>query len=160
MVEISDRINFTLSYIGKPTDHDDGVECKHGESECLGNMIELCAASAYPDPKIYLGFTYCLTRQYQKIPQRHMIEDCAMEHGIDFARINDCLTQDDGGFAADLLQASFVRSSEANVTKSCTVSEPDNILGEIPLMIGKDPAGRESPLHSRQWRMDGLPCWL
>ncbi|KAK0661947.1 hypothetical protein DIS24_g2231 [Lasiodiplodia hormozganensis] len=121
MVEISDRINFTLSYIGKPTDHDDGVECKHGESECLGNMIELCAASAYPDPKIYLGFTYCLTRQYEKIPQRHMIEDCAMEHGIDFARINDCLTQDDGGFAADLLQASFVRSSEANVTKSCTI---------------------------------------
>ncbi|EKG16578.1 Gamma interferon inducible lysosomal thiol reductase GILT [Macrophomina phaseolina MS6] len=121
MVEISDRIDFKLSYIGKPTDHDDGVECKHGESECLGNMIELCAADKYPDPKIYLGFTYCLTRQYEKIAERHMIQDCAMEHGIDFARINDCLTQDDGGYVADLLQASFVRSAEANVTKSCTI---------------------------------------
>lgn len=122
MVEISDRIDFKLSYIGKPTDHDDGVECKHGETECLGNMIELCAADKYPDPKIYLGFTYCLTRQYQKIPERHMIQDCAMEHGIDFARINDCLTQDDGGYVADLLQASFIRSAEANVSTSCTVS--------------------------------------
>ncbi|KAL1643664.1 hypothetical protein SLS58_004679 [Diplodia intermedia] len=127
MVEIADRIDFTLSYIGKPTDHDDGVECKHGESECLGNMIELCAADKYPDPKIYLGFTYCLARQYQKIPQRHMIEDCAMEHGIDFARINDCLTQGDGGYAADLLQASFVRSAEANVTKSCTIRLDEKI---------------------------------
>lgn len=121
MVEISDRIDFKLSYIGKPTDHDDGVECKHGETECLGNMIELCAADKYPDPKIYLGFTYCLTRQYQKIPERHMIQDCAMEHGIDFARINDCLTQDDGGYVADLLQASFIRSAEANVSTSCTI---------------------------------------
>ncbi|KAL1633790.1 hypothetical protein SLS56_002669 [Neofusicoccum ribis] len=121
MVEIADRIDFKLSYIGTPTDHDDGVQCKHGESECLGNMIEMCAADKYPDPKIYLGFTYCMTRQYTKIPERHMVEDCAMEHGIDFARINDCLTDSDGGYVADLLQASFLRSAEANVTKSCTI---------------------------------------
>ncbi|KAK8160961.1 hypothetical protein IWX90DRAFT_283235 [Phyllosticta citrichinensis] len=121
MAELSPHIAFTLSYIGTPTDHDDGVECKHGQTECLGNMLELCAADLYPDPKLYLGFTMCLTRKYADIPQRDLVQDCALEHGLAFDKLNDCLSKDDGGYAVDLLQASFERSSKANVTKSCTV---------------------------------------
>ncbi|KAK8231624.1 hypothetical protein HDK77DRAFT_67825 [Phyllosticta capitalensis] len=121
MADLSPRISFTLSYIGTPTDHDDGVECKHGQTECLGNMLELCAADLYPDPKLYLGFTMCLTRKYSDIPQRELVHDCALEHGLDFNKLNECLSKDDGGYAVDMLQASFERSSKANVTKSCTI---------------------------------------
>ncbi|KAF2494331.1 hypothetical protein BU16DRAFT_528437 [Lophium mytilinum] len=121
MQNVSDKVDFKLSFIGKVTHDDDGVQCKHGQTECLGNIIELCAASVYPDPKIYLGFTMCLSKSYEDIPKKSLLEDCALEHGMDFDKINHCVSEDDGGFAMGLLRESVERSAELNVTKSCTV---------------------------------------
>lgn len=78
----------------------------------LGNIIELCAQHLYPDPKTYLGFTNCLTRDYPLIPQRSLIEDCALEHAVDFNKLNECATRDDGAFGVGLLRESVVRSAE------------------------------------------------
>ncbi|KAI9827230.1 MAG: hypothetical protein M1832_005368 [Thelocarpon impressellum] len=111
MQRIEDKVAFTLSYIGTPTDHDDGIACKHGPPECLGNMLELCAAALYPAPKTYLGFTMCLTRSYEDIPARHLVEDCALEHGIDFARLNGCVSSDDG-YGVGLLRDSVRLDSQ------------------------------------------------
>ena len=121
-----DKVNFTLSYIGTPTDND-GVSCKHGPSECLGNIIELCAASLYPDPKIYLGFTMCLTRDYKDIPDKSLMSDCALEHGIDFEKLSECAEEDNGAKGVGLLRDSVRRSTEAGVTKSCTVRLDDEV---------------------------------
>lgn len=93
----------------------------HGQEECLGNLIELCAAKLYPDPKIYLGFTMCLSREYSDIPKRTLVEDCALEHGIDITKVNECTGNDEGSLAFDLLKDSFERSDAANVTTSCTI---------------------------------------
>lgn len=39
MMRTSDKVNFTLSFIGTPTEND-GVACKHGPEECeLGNRL-------------------------------------------------------------------------------------------------------------------------
>jgi Gamma interferon inducible lysosomal thiol reductase (GILT) len=122
MIRQSGKINFTLSFIGTPTDPDDGVECMHGPNECLGNIVELCAASLYPDPKIYLGFAMCLSREYQQIPSRALVSDCALEHGIEFEKLNDCASRDSGAFGIGLLRDSVRRSQTLGVTKSCTVS--------------------------------------
>ena len=103
------------------TEHDDGVLCKHGEEECLGNIVELCAARKYPNPKTYLGFVMCMTRQYEDIPKRELIEDCALEHGLSMADLDDCMNQGDGSVALGMLQHSVNRTAEAGVTKSCTV---------------------------------------
>ncbi|KAH6676528.1 hypothetical protein B0J14DRAFT_476743 [Halenospora varia] len=111
MMQVVDKVNFTLSFIGTPTNND-GVDCMHGPSECLGNIIELCAASLYPDPKTYLGFTMCLTKDYKDIPQRSLIEDCSLEHGIDFAKLNECAVKDDGGHGISMLRDSVRRSKE------------------------------------------------
>lgn len=121
MQKVHDKVNFTLSFIGTPTEHDDGVACKHGAEECLGNILELCAQNLYPDPKTYLGFVMCLTRDYSHIPQRSLIEDCALEHAIDFNALNDCATKDDGAFGQNMLRGSVKRTAAAGVTKSCTV---------------------------------------
>ncbi|KAF2204658.1 hypothetical protein GQ43DRAFT_428762 [Delitschia confertaspora ATCC 74209] len=121
MQKVSDKVDFRLSFIGKTTDEDDGVQCMHGQTECLGNILELCAAHVYPDPKIYLGFTMCMSRNFDDIPKKDLVEDCALEHGMDFDKINHCVSQDDGAYAMDLLRKSVERSAEANVTKSCTV---------------------------------------
>ena len=95
--------------------------CKHGQEECLGNIIELCAAHLHPDPKIYLGFTMCMTRQYEDIAKKELVEDCALEHGISMEELNDCTSKDDGSFGIEMLKESFNRTSEAGVSKSCTV---------------------------------------
>lgn len=43
MQRVIDKVNFTLSYIGTPTEND-GVDCKHGPEECtsalLGDSLE------------------------------------------------------------------------------------------------------------------------
>ncbi|KAK3390316.1 hypothetical protein B0H63DRAFT_111046 [Podospora didyma] len=114
MQRVYDKVNFTLSFIGTPTDND-GVACKHGPEECLGNIIELCAQKLYPEPKTFLGFTMCLTRDYNLIPQRSLVEDCALEHAIDFRALNDCATKDDGALGMGMLRDSVQRS--ANVSK-------------------------------------------
>ncbi|KAH8678738.1 hypothetical protein BGZ60DRAFT_360800, partial [Tricladium varicosporioides] len=126
MMQVVDKVNFTLSFIGTPTNND-GVDCMHGPSECLGNIIELCAASLYPDPKTYLGFTMCLTKDYKDIPQRSLVEDCSLEHGIDFAKLNECAVKDNGGHGVSMLRESVRRSKDAGVTKSCTVRLDEKI---------------------------------
>jgi hypothetical protein len=120
MQRVHDKVDFKLSYIGKPTAND-GVECKHGSSECLGNIIELCAREMYPDPKINLGFIMCLTKDYSHIPERTLVEDCALEHAIDFQALNECATRDDGAHGMDLLRKSVKRSQDVGATISCTI---------------------------------------
>lgn len=78
----------------------------------MGNILELCSAKLYPDPKIYLGFTMCLTRDYKDIPDRSLVEDCALEHGMDFDKLNACTVQDDGGYGMGMLRDSVRRSTE------------------------------------------------
>lgn len=48
-----------------------------------------------------------------------------MEHGIDFEKLNHCLSVDDGQYSMDLLRNSVQRSAEKNVTKSCTIRVDD-----------------------------------
>lgn len=99
-----------LLNIHSPTAND-GVACMHGAEECMGNIIELCAAYLYPEPRIYLGFVMCLTRDYKEIPQEELVQDCALEHGIDFDKLNACSSSDDG-FGIEMLRKSVTRSKE------------------------------------------------
>lgn len=78
----------------------------------IGNIIELCAAKLYPDPKINLGFTMCITRQYREIPERTLIEDCALEHAIDIQAINDCAAKEDGAYGVGMLRDSVRRTAD------------------------------------------------
>ena len=70
---------------------------------------------------IYLGFTMCMSRQYQDIPTRELVEECALEHGVSMQGINDCAILEDGSLGVDMLQQSFERSARAGASKSCTV---------------------------------------
>jgi hypothetical protein len=121
MAQTSPKVNFTLSFIGTPTDPDDGVSCKHGPGECLGDIVELCVANLYPDPKIYLGFALCMTKRYPDIPSRELVQECSSEHGVSFEDLNDCASRDDGAFGMGLLRDSVRHSARVNASTSCTV---------------------------------------
>jgi hypothetical protein len=108
--------------------HDDGAECMHGPGECLGNMLELCAARQYPDPKIYLGFTMCMSNQYEDIPSKELVEECALEHGMSFDKLNECANAESGALGLEMLRSSFNRTSALGVKKSCTVNVGDSVF--------------------------------
>jgi len=78
----------------------------------MGNIIELCAAELYPDAKAWLGFTMCLTREFWHIPQRELVEDCALEHAINVNALNDCASREDGAHGMALLRSSVRRSAK------------------------------------------------
>jgi hypothetical protein len=90
----------------------------------MGNIIELCAAYLYPEPRIYLGFVMCLTRDYDEIPEEELVQDCALEHGIDFDKLNACSSSDDG-FGIGMLRKSVTRSKE--VRSSCSLFYPSRM---------------------------------
>ena len=54
----------------------------------------------------------CLTRDYRHIPQRSLVEDCALEHALDFNELNNCATRDDGAYGVGMLRDSVQRSSD------------------------------------------------
>lgn len=120
MERISDKVDFQLSFIGKLDSGSDAVTCMHGPSECLGNIIMLCAQDLYPSAILNLGFANCMIGDYKKIPEREFVEGCALEHGLDFEKINTCIS-DDVGDGATLLRDSVERTAEAGVKYSCTV---------------------------------------
>jgi hypothetical protein len=70
----------------------------------------------------------CMTNDYTHIPQKELVQGCALEHGIDFDKLNDCASKDDGAYGLDMLRESFKRTADAKVTFSCTVCNSFNVL--------------------------------
>jgi len=81
----------------------------------MGNIVELCAAQIYREPKIWLGFTMCLTKDYHSIPERSLVEGCALEHAMDIKKLNECATRDDGAFGMGMLRDSVKRTIEVRL---------------------------------------------
>ena len=101
-------------------DEDHNMVCKHGPSECIGNMLALCANLLFPNKTVVsLGFSNCLIASYPHIAERELVESCALEHGIDFNVLNDCVSEDGKGI--ELLVDSIRRSHAAGIERSCTV---------------------------------------
>ena len=119
------------------------VYCKHGPAECIGNILILCALnlpfpgddglnlegpghSSTPTVR-YLGFANCLISSYTHIPERLLVQNCALEHGIDFDALNRCASEEkDGNDSGSLsglalLRESALRSDALDVRLSCTV---------------------------------------
>jgi len=125
MERVHSKVDFRLTYLGRPTAND-GVECLHGPDECMGNIVELCAAHLYPEPRIYLGFVMCLSNDYSDIPDKNLVKACALEHAVDFDKLNECASSEDGlGIA--MLRESVERSIAKDVYTSCTVRLNDEV---------------------------------
>ncbi|CCX07806.1 hypothetical protein FPQ18DRAFT_362503 [Pyronema domesticum] len=108
---VGSLVKFTQSFIGTVTES--GVACKHGPSECLGNMLHLCGDN--------IGFSGCLFEDYEKVTQKEFVKSCAEKNGLDFENINQCASDigEDGGLQR--LERSVDRSDKAGVRISCTV---------------------------------------
>lgn len=125
----------------------------------MGNIIELCAAKLYPDPKISLGFTMCITRNYRQIPEQTLIEDCALEHTIDIKALNECAAKEDGAYGVSLLRDSVQRTADVWTPLACrafchalTDISPGRGHAEL-----HGPNRRGGILHQRRRGVDRVP---
>ncbi|RDW78656.1 GILT family protein [Aspergillus mulundensis] len=142
MERVSDKVDFKLSFIATVSNESSDVVCMHGPGECIGDMLMLCAANLPFQPEDapaqsqtptvrYLGFATCLISSYQDIPDRPLVEQCALEHGIDFDALNECVSQQDDDpnkptqdgplSGIRLLRESARHSADLGVRTSCTV---------------------------------------
>ncbi|KAI9489183.1 hypothetical protein BDB00DRAFT_845030 [Zychaea mexicana] len=73
-------VSLDVNYIARPNSSESlGFECKHGPTECLGNMQELCFKNIYPDIDDWFhGFTLCLNEKYADIGEDDSLlaEEC------------------------------------------------------------------------------------
>ncbi|KAL2862262.1 GILT family protein [Aspergillus lucknowensis] len=152
MEQVGDKVDFELSFIANVSNKSSDVECMHGPTECIGDMLMLCAANlpfapegsvaqvsgSRTPPVRYLGFSNCLISSYTEIPDRTLVEQCALEYGIDFDALNECVSQQDDNpnhgnqgepplSGVALLRESARHSAELGVRTSCTVRLDDNV---------------------------------
>ncbi len=74
----------------------------------------------------------CLSRNYKDIPERTLIEDCALEHAISFNSLNECATRDDGGYGVGLLRDSVKKSAEVRILAPVSPLLPPPPLLPLP----------------------------
>ena len=117
-----------------------GVECKHGEAECRGNIHDLCLQRHVPLPEFYAS-VQCQNFETPfpgKIGDVALTRRCATASKVDWwgSGVGECILgkgarRDDGKRATKkgtvgeegkrLLVESIGRTEAAGVTKSCTI---------------------------------------
>jgi len=125
---VADKVDLSLTFVGHPntSEPDFGVSCKHGPTECAGNVHELCAMK-YADPSQFWEFVQCQNYQgIDKIGEPETALKCANSAQIDWVNsgVGDCAGLDGSGKAPEgvlLLQDSVNATAELGIQKSCTI---------------------------------------
>mmetsp|Transcript_31297 Transcript_31297/g.89815 ORF Transcript_31297/g.89815 Transcript_31297/m.89815 type:complete len:275 (-) Transcript_31297:118-942(-) len=72
------------------TNHSYVYLCQHGESECLGNLIHMCAKKVLVDPDKYMPLYFCMAAQPESVPEKSSY-GCMEELSIEPEPIRDCV---------------------------------------------------------------------
>lgn len=78
--------------------HDYVFLCQHGESECLGNLIQACAMEELKEPNAYLPLIFCMSALPQYAVEKSSYE-CASHLNISMAPIRECVKSPKGNAA-------------------------------------------------------------
>ncbi|KAK9763723.1 hypothetical protein K7432_009357 [Basidiobolus ranarum] len=112
-------INLNIHYIGE--EKEGNLVCKHGEQECRGNKMQLCAKALYrwhQTPSVWYRFIQCQNEEYQEIGSDESLEYCALKKDMSYKRLRECT---DGSYGTRLLNQSFTESKKLAVSTSCTM---------------------------------------
>ncbi|GAB6031765.1 E3 ubiquitin-protein ligase NRDP1 [Chamberlinius hualienensis] len=70
--------------------------CQHGEPECIGNVIQSCAVSIYPDQNVFIPYLGCTETPSNVTEPNIAASQCAYEQGLDYQLINTCAGSQEG----------------------------------------------------------------
>ncbi|MBN2717633.1 MAG: hypothetical protein JXX14_17405 [Deltaproteobacteria bacterium] len=107
-------LNLNLHYIAR----EEKGEWKsiHGESEILGNTIQLCARKHAQSDSAWISFLKCQVKDWSRIPSGW--EKCASQAKLDVDTVQKCVAGDEG---KKLVVASFKYSQEKGAKGSPTI---------------------------------------
>ncbi|KAI0092070.1 hypothetical protein BDY19DRAFT_990816 [Irpex rosettiformis] len=134
---VRDKVDLSLTFIGRlnASEPDFGVTCKHGPTECRGNVQELCAIK-YTPASVWWRFVQCQNFQGRwKVGEPDIALNCAKSSGIDWENsgVGECVGLDASGTApegVDLLKESILQTEEMGIVKSCTI-----LINDKPVCI-------------------------
>ena len=95
------------------------ITCPHGDSECVGDMQQLCAqlmANPVNGTRTWWDFSTCQSATRTSIPDN--AKACAAQVGLDYAAMSDCVSS----VGSNLLYYSAERSVAAKQGVSCTLT--------------------------------------
>ncbi|KAI0736196.1 hypothetical protein C8Q72DRAFT_768944 [Fomitopsis betulina] len=126
--KVGHKVDLSLTFVAHAniSEPDFGVTCKHGPSECAGNVHQLCAMK-YASPSAFWEFVQCQNYQgIEKIGRPDTALKCASTAQIDWVSsgAGDCAGLDGSGRAREgvlLLQNSVNVTEELGIKKSCTI---------------------------------------
>ncbi|KAJ3100942.1 hypothetical protein HDU97_001826 [Phlyctochytrium planicorne] len=121
--QVGDIVDFKTQYIAKIDDSEPlGVKCLHGESECEGNIMQLCIRKYFPLHKDWFRFVLCQDKNFMAIPSVEQAKECAAEAGINLSLAHDCIHGDEG---KELLKASIGVTNSKSVRYALISFEKD-----------------------------------
>jgi len=119
--KVKDKVNMQLEFIGKiDPDARYGVTCMHGESECLGNIHELCFIRQFPQD-LWWHAVQCMNYAgRQSIGTEKLAIQCAKVIKKDYEAdgVKECV---EGPVGAALLRESVRWSQHLGIKNSCSI---------------------------------------
>ncbi|KAJ3277232.1 hypothetical protein HK104_003525 [Borealophlyctis nickersoniae] len=141
LVKVGNITSITTSYIATPSDDAPyAAKCLHGDSECLGNIQQLCVRNNYPNPAQWYNFIICQDRFYQSIPSEQLAQKCAEAVGVNYARVKSCV---DGAEGKTLLRASVERTKEMGGAVRFTLTARNGVYMMVVGPIVLEDTGKE-----------------
>ncbi|KAJ5073689.1 gamma-interferon inducible lysosomal thiol reductase gilt [Anaeramoeba ignava] len=111
---------FTLDidFFGSYESSEDGITftCPHGETECIGDMYELCARKYFEDDFVFFAFIMCLDEDRENIPNN--VRACAENTtGMSWTTLAKCYNSE----GETLLKNSIDNTNNAGVDWAPTI---------------------------------------
>jgi len=151
---LKDIINLNEFFVGED-DGNGNFNCLHGDSECQGDIIELCAYNITVGTSPYGWWTMglCMQQDQDNIPGN--AQNCAQQAGLDWNKINSCVTS---GLGNKLFSESIQYCNQMGVSATPTINingqsyegGPDNNLQAVcQAYTGTPPPGCSSVLNQQ-----------
>ena len=94
---------------------------RHGQTECDGNLWEMCSIAHYPAFEDHWPFYYCMESLGEKMVETENVKSCASQAGIDYQVLNACFSDPTEAWA---LEQHFAAITPADHTYTPWVEVP------------------------------------
>ncbi|KZV61008.1 hypothetical protein PENSPDRAFT_659203 [Peniophora sp. CONT] len=128
LAKVESKIDLALTYVGRLNESEPtfGVTCKHGPTECAGNVQQLCVSKYRP---LKTWWSYVMCQNYQgkdKVGNADVALKCARTSGIDWetSDVGQCAGLDGSGTGEEginLLKESVQVTESLGIVNSCTM---------------------------------------
>jgi hypothetical protein len=112
--QVGNITDLRVNYIAKNSGG--SFQCMHGNSECIGNIQQLCVTQLYPKDYAWFNFVTCQDETQFNIPNN--AQSCASRQNLNWANINTCANGDQG---QKLFKDSVAYTQSFGVGTSCTI---------------------------------------